>query len=43
LILFSQEANSQGFYPAELSLEEECTGCALCAEACPDVAIEVWR
>jgi 2-oxoglutarate ferredoxin oxidoreductase subunit delta len=43
LILFSQEANSQGFYPAELSLEAECTGCALCAEACPDVAIEVWR
>ena len=43
LIPFSQEANSQGFYPAELSLEAECTGCALCAEACPDVAIEVWR
>jgi 2-oxoglutarate ferredoxin oxidoreductase subunit delta len=43
LILFSQEANSQGFYPAELSSQEECTGCALCAEACPDVAIEVWR
>jgi len=43
LILFSPEANSQGFYPAELSSEEECTGCALCAEACPDVAIEVWR
>jgi 2-oxoglutarate ferredoxin oxidoreductase subunit delta len=43
LILFSQEANSQGFYPAELSSDTECTGCTLCAEACPDVAIEVWR
>ena len=43
LICFSKEANSQGFYPAELRSEEECTGCTLCAEACPDVAIEVWR
>jgi 2-oxoglutarate ferredoxin oxidoreductase subunit delta len=43
LILFSSEANSQGFCPAELSSETECTGCALCAEICPDVAIEVWR
>lgn len=43
VILFSQEANSHGFYPAELSSETECTGCALCAEVCPDVAIEVWR
>jgi 2-oxoglutarate ferredoxin oxidoreductase subunit delta len=43
LIVFSKEANSQGFYPAEQNAEEECTGCALCAEVCPDVAIEVWR
>ncbi|MBM4330380.1 MAG: ferredoxin family protein [Deltaproteobacteria bacterium] len=43
LIFFSQEVNSQGFYPVELRMEEECTGCALCAETCPDVAIEVWR
>jgi NAD-dependent dihydropyrimidine dehydrogenase PreA subunit len=23
--------------------EEQCTGCAVCAEMCPDVVIEVWR
>jgi 2-oxoglutarate ferredoxin oxidoreductase subunit delta len=22
---------------------QKCTGCALCAEMCPEVAIEVWR
>ena len=43
LIIISKEANSQGFCPAEQSTDGECTGCALCAEVCPDVAIEVWR
>ncbi len=43
LIRFSEEVNSQGFYPAEPAPQNDCTGCALCAETCPDVAIEVWR
>ncbi len=43
LIGFSKEANSQGLYPVEPASEQGCTGCALCAEMCPDVVIEVWR
>jgi len=23
--------------------DEQCTGCAICGEICPDVAIRVWR
>jgi NAD-dependent dihydropyrimidine dehydrogenase PreA subunit len=23
--------------------EGQCTGCTICAEVCPDVAIEVWK
>lgn len=45
LIKLSEEMNEQGVYPAEISDSQNgaCTGCTLCAEVCPDVAIEVWR
>jgi 2-oxoglutarate ferredoxin oxidoreductase subunit delta len=44
----SEELNVKGYHPAEYTEEEtskdrECTGCALCAIMCPDVAIEVFR
>jgi 2-oxoglutarate ferredoxin oxidoreductase subunit delta len=36
--------NKSGYYVAEFDDPKGvCTGCALCAEMCPDVAIEVWR
>lgn len=36
--------NRNGCYTVEyLGGENECTGCALCAEMCPDAAIEVWK
>lgn len=36
--------NRSGYYVIEYAAEEgECTGCALCAEMCPDAAIEVWK
>jgi NAD-dependent dihydropyrimidine dehydrogenase PreA subunit len=28
---------------AEAIKTDKCNGCALCAEFCPDIAIEVWR
>ena len=36
-------ANAKGFYPARCRDDQACTGCALCALICPDLAIEVYR
>ncbi len=35
--------NAQGYAAAVFARPGECTGCGLCAEPCPDVAIRVWR
>jgi Fe-S-cluster-containing hydrogenase component 2 len=41
--------NPKGYYPAffiEKDLKKDgrkCTGCSLCAIACPEIAIEVYR
>lgn len=44
LLTIGQEFNKNGCYAVQYRDEEnECTGCALCAEMCPDVAIEVWK
>lgn len=49
-IEISGEINTKGYYPAHFKEEcvtdpekIQCTGCALCAINCPDVAIEVYR
>ncbi|MGD0282843.1 MAG: 4Fe-4S dicluster domain-containing protein [Dissulfurispiraceae bacterium] len=35
--------NRVGYFPAHFSHPEHCTGCAMCAQMCPEIAIEVWR
>jgi 2-oxoglutarate ferredoxin oxidoreductase subunit delta len=40
--------NKKGYRPARFDPEggknkKGCTGCAMCATVCPDVAIEVYR
>ena len=41
LIKFSSQTNKQGMIYAELEDEEnKCTGCALCAISCPEIAIK---
>jgi 2-oxoglutarate ferredoxin oxidoreductase subunit delta len=41
-IIISKQSNKSGYFPAEAN-NTDCTGCALCAIICPDVAIEVYR
>lgn len=43
LITTGRSLNSIGCYPAVFNESGDCTGCALCARMCPDIAIEVWR
>lgn len=43
LINVGDKINSHGYHCAQIMNEEECIGCANCAEMCPDIAIEVWR
>jgi 2-oxoglutarate ferredoxin oxidoreductase subunit delta len=35
--------NRKGHRPSTFVKPDQCTGCAICALVCPDVAIEVWR
>jgi 2-oxoglutarate ferredoxin oxidoreductase subunit delta len=44
LLKIGTEFNKSGYYTVGYCGEEGvCTGCALCAEMCPDIAIEVWK
>lgn len=43
LIQLSSGFNLQGYTPARAASLEKCTGCAMCAEICPDVAIMVFK
>ncbi|MGE5237237.1 MAG: 4Fe-4S binding protein [Chloroflexota bacterium] len=43
LISLDTDMNRTGFLPAKFDDPGRCTGCALCAEMCPEIAIEVWR
>ena len=42
-ISIGTEINTQGYNPAKFEGNGTCTGCCLCAEVCPDTAIEVYK
>jgi len=35
--------NARGYRPVEVTVEDACTGCGVCAIVCPDVAFSVFR
>ncbi len=43
IIATSKKLNLKGYFSATLKAKDKCTGCALCAVICPEVAIEVYR
>ena len=43
IIRMSEEANEMGNLYAEVIKQNACTGCALCFQMCPDLAIEVRK
>lgn len=43
LIVMSDTTNKQGYLAAVATKQDQCTGCTLCAEICPDVAIMVFK
>jgi len=43
LVSLSDTPNSSGYTVAIFTSPENCTGCTLCAEMCPDVAITVFK
>jgi len=44
LLKIGKEFNKSGYFIVTyVGKNGECTGCALCAEMCPDAAIEVWK
>ncbi|MBO5513658.1 MAG: 4Fe-4S dicluster domain-containing protein, partial [Mogibacterium sp.] len=42
-IEISDKVNSKGYLYAATVKPEDCIGCAMCAQICPESAIEVWR
>ena len=42
-IVLSDRLNLKGYFVADFADSKECTGCAVCAVMCPEVAIEVYQ
>jgi len=43
MVLTTDKLNKKGYHPAHVFEIEKCTGCAMCAMMCPDVAIIVEK
>lgn len=38
-----KQMNTSGYFVIEYTNQEECNGCGLCGEMCPDLALQVWK
>lgn len=38
-----EEMNSSGYFAVCVVAADQCNGCGLCGEMCPDTAIEVYK
>ena len=43
IIVIEERFNKNGVFPASAEQPNRCTGCAMCAHMCPEIAIEVFR
>lgn len=43
IIDFSGETNKNGYHPVYIKDQSLCTGCTMCAIACPDCVIEIYQ
>jgi 2-oxoglutarate ferredoxin oxidoreductase subunit delta len=43
VIVIEDRFNKKGFFPAYPANPDKCTGCCICAQMCPEIAIEVYR
>lgn len=43
VLAVGEDVNSKGYPYVVVANPDDCIGCAMCAQICPDAAIEVWR
>ncbi|MEW6419828.1 MAG: ferredoxin family protein [Nitrospirota bacterium] len=43
VIVIEDRFNKKGYFPASPEHLQKCTGCAMCAQMCPEIAIEVYK
>ena len=43
VIVIENSFNKKGYFPASAEHIEKCTGCAMCAQMCREIAIEVLQ
>jgi 2-oxoglutarate ferredoxin oxidoreductase subunit delta len=43
VIAIEERFNKMGYFPASPEHLDKCTGCAVCAQMCPEIAIKVYR
>ncbi len=43
VLAVGENVNGQGYPYIVATAPENCIGCAMCAQVCPEACIEVWR